>query len=77
MFWQFIGFGDPGSRQFDFLRRLDDLPVPGKRAVDNAGFFPAGADPRKVCDAELYDRLVGEFPAWLAAARERGIVRAG
>jgi hypothetical protein len=77
MFWQFIGFGDPGSRQFDFLRRLDDLPVPGKRAVDNAGFFPAGADPRRVSDAELYDRLVGEFPAWLAAARERGIVRAG
>ncbi|MEV5319788.1 VWA domain-containing protein [Streptomyces sp. NPDC052687] len=76
LFWQFIGFGDPGSRQFEFLRKLDDLPVPEKRVVDNAGFFHAGEDPRAVSDAELYDRLVGEFPQWLAAARERGIVRA-
>ncbi|MFJ8359610.1 vWA domain-containing protein [Streptomyces sp. NPDC093984] len=74
MFWQFIGFGDPGSKQFDFLRKLDELPVPQKRAVDNAGFFHAGTDPRTVPDAELYDRLVGEFPQWLAAARARGIV---
>ncbi|MGW2931269.1 vWA domain-containing protein [Streptomyces sp. NPDC055722] len=75
MFWQFIGFGDPDSKQFDFLRRLDELPVPQKRMVDNAGFFHAGSDPRKVSDAELYDRLVGEFPQWLAAARAQGIVR--
>ncbi|CBG73860.1 VWA domain-containing protein [Streptomyces sp. LBUM 1478] len=74
LFWQFIGFGDPRSKQFDFLRRLDDLAVPGKRVVDNAGFFHAGADPRTVSDAELYDRLVGEFPQWLAAARAEGIV---
>ncbi|MFJ3493960.1 vWA domain-containing protein [Streptomyces sp. NPDC086091] len=75
LFWQFIGFGDASSKQFDFLRRLDDLPVPGKRVVDNAGFFHAGADPRKVSDAQLYDRLLGEFPQWLVAARARGIVR--
>ncbi|MEV1055264.1 VWA domain-containing protein [Streptomyces sp. NPDC049887] len=75
MFWQFIGFGDPGSRQFEFLRRLDDLAVPAKRPVDNAGFFHAGQDPRKVPDAELYDRLLSEFPLWLANARELGIVR--
>ncbi|MET9733637.1 VWA domain-containing protein [Streptomyces sp. NPDC006458] len=76
LFWQFIGFGDPGSRQFDFLRKLDELDVPGKRDVDNAGFFHAGTDPRKVSDADLYDRLVSEFPQWLAAARARGIARA-
>ncbi|MFJ5994435.1 vWA domain-containing protein [Streptomyces sp. NPDC092370] len=75
LFWQFIGFGDPGGKQFDFLRRLDELAVPGKRIVDNAGFFHAGADPRKVADTELYDRLVGEFPKWLVAARAQGIVR--
>ncbi|WP_340380867.1 VWA domain-containing protein [Streptomyces sp. SS7] len=75
LFWQFVGFGDRGSRQFDFLRRLDELPVPGKRVVDNAGFFHAGPDPRRVSDAELYDRLVGEFPKWLVAARAAGIVR--
>ncbi|MFF9404438.1 vWA domain-containing protein [Streptomyces anandii] len=74
LFWQFIGFGDPHSRQFDFLRRLDELPVPGRRVVDNAGFFHAGRDPRAMPDAELYDRLVGEFPKWLVAARAQGIV---
>ncbi|MFF3330734.1 vWA domain-containing protein [Streptomyces sp. NPDC002888] len=76
LFWQFIGFGDPGSRQFEYLRKLDELSVPDKRAVDNAGFFHAGADPRKVSDGELYDQLVGEFPKWLVAARAQGIVRA-
>ncbi|WP_432120297.1 vWA domain-containing protein [Streptomyces sp. S1] len=75
LFWQFIGFGDPDSRQFDFLRRLDELDVPAKRPVDNAGFFHAGKDPDRVPDGELYDRLVSEFPVWLAAARARGIVR--
>jgi hypothetical protein len=75
LFWQFIGFGDPDSRQFDFLRKLDELAVPDRRVVDNAGFFHAGSDPRRVSDAELYDRLVGEFPKWLVAARGQGIVR--
>ncbi|MEU4085087.1 vWA domain-containing protein [Streptomyces aureus] len=74
MFWQFVGFGDRGSKQFDFLRKLDELAVPQKRVVDNAGFFHAGSDPRAVSDGELYDRLVAEFPQWLAAARARGIV---
>ncbi|MFF3019670.1 VWA domain-containing protein [Streptomyces sp. NPDC057939] len=76
LFWQFVGFGDTRSSQFDFLRRLDELPVPAKRVVDNAGYFHAGPDPRAVTDSELYDRLLGEFPAWLAAARAAGIVRA-
>ncbi|MEV5980221.1 VWA domain-containing protein [Streptomyces sp. NPDC052114] len=74
LFWQFIGFGDPASKQFDYLRRLDELAVPAERPVDNAGFFHAGTDPLAVPDERLYDQLVGEFPAWLAAARERGIV---
>ncbi|MGW5635050.1 vWA domain-containing protein [Streptomyces sp. NPDC003832] len=77
LFWQFIGFGDPNSKQFDYLRKLDELSVPDKRAVDNAGFFHAGQDPRKVSDADLYDRLVGEFPQWLAAARAQGILPPG
>ncbi|MDT0477746.1 vWA domain-containing protein [Streptomyces griseoviridis] len=76
MFWQFIGFGDRSSTQFDFLRKLDELPVPAKRVVDNAGFFHAGSDPSTMSDAELYDRLLGEFPDWLAAAGELGILAA-
>ncbi|MFE2825358.1 vWA domain-containing protein [Streptomyces sp. NPDC059271] len=74
LFWQFIGFGDPSSKQFEFLRRLDELAVPQKRAVDNAGFFHVGSDPRRMTDGELYDRLVAEFPQWLAAARAQGIL---
>lgn len=74
LFWQFVGFGDPDSRQFDFLRKLDELAVPDRRVVDNAGFFHAGRDPRKVSDADLYDRLVGEFPTWLSTARSQGII---
>ncbi|MFJ5259033.1 vWA domain-containing protein [Streptomyces sp. NPDC088387] len=77
LFWQFIGFGDPTNHQFDFLRRLDELAVPGLRVVDNAGFFPAGTDPMKLSDAELYDRLLGEFPEWLVAARGVGILPRG
>ncbi|MFF1517231.1 vWA domain-containing protein [Streptomyces sp. NPDC058305] len=74
LFWQFIGFGDPASKQFEFLRRLDELAVPQKRAVDNAGFFHVGSEPRKMTDGELYDRLVAEFPQWLAAARAQGVL---
>ncbi|MEU9729876.1 VWA domain-containing protein [Streptomyces sp. NPDC048002] len=77
LFWQFIGFGDPNSKQFDYLRKLDELSVPDKRPVDNAGFFHAGQDPRKVSDADLYDRLVSEFPQWLTAARAQGILPPG
>ncbi len=72
IFWQFIGFGSDGFR---FLRKLDDLPVPRKRAVDNAGFFPAGENPSAVPDAVLYDRLTEEFPQWLRAAGAAGILR--
>lgn len=73
LFWQFVGFGED---EFAFLRRLDELPVPSRRAVDNAGFFAVGADPRAVTDGALYDELTAEFPDWLQAARARGIVRA-
>ncbi len=77
IFWQFIGFGDPDSRQFDFLRKLDELPVPEKRPIDNAGFVHLGRDPRTVSDDELYDLLLTELPSWLVAARAQGIVPDG
>ncbi|MEU6767995.1 VWA domain-containing protein [Streptomyces sp. NPDC046853] len=73
LFWQFIGFGDPDDNEFRFLHKLDELPVPGKRIVDNAGFFHAGRDPRAMSDVALYDHLLQEFPDWLAAARAAGV----
>ncbi|GAA2786058.1 VWA domain-containing protein [Kitasatospora paracochleata] len=74
IYWQFVGFGDPRHAEFAFLRRLDELPVPARRLVDNAGFFPAGRDPRNVPDADLYDRLLDGFPEWLASLAGRGIL---
>ncbi|WP_242892608.1 vWA domain-containing protein [Actinomadura litoris] len=70
IFWQFIGFG---KDSFRFLRKLDDLAVPTKRAIDNAGFFAAGSNPSAIPDGELYDRLMDEYPTWLASARAAGI----
>ncbi|MFF7726050.1 VWA domain-containing protein [Streptomyces sp. NPDC008001] len=74
IFWQFVAFGDPEGKGFDFLRKLDDLPVPEKRVVDNAGFFHAGRDPKSLTDAQLYAELMVEFPEWLKEARAAGIV---
>ncbi|MEU8888224.1 VWA domain-containing protein [Streptomyces sp. NPDC048442] len=74
LFWQFVGFGNTRSSQFDFLRRLDELAVPAKRLVDNAGYFHAGENPSGMPDADLYDQLVGEFPAWLTEARAQGVL---
>lgn len=75
IFWQFVAFGNPDDSQFDFLRKLDDLPVPARRVVDNAGFFPAGDDPLALSDADLYQRLTGEFGSWITAATAAGVIR--
>ncbi|MUN38331.1 VWA domain-containing protein [Actinomadura litoris] len=72
IFWQFIGFGND---EFRFLHKLDDLPVPQKRMIDNAAFFPAGPEPRAIADDDLYHQLMTEFPSWLADARAAGIVK--
>lgn len=55
-------------------RRIDDLPVPHRRVVDNAGFFAAEPSPKTMSDADLYGQLLHEFPRWLTAARAAGIV---
>jgi len=60
VFWQFIGLG---RASYGILERLDDLTG---RAVDNTGFF-ALDDIDAVPDAELYDRIVHEFPDWVRA----------
>ncbi|MFK0288994.1 VWA domain-containing protein [Streptomyces sp. NPDC090442] len=75
IFWQFIGFGDPDAKGFDFLRKLDDLAIPEKRVVDNAGFFHAGRAPRSLSHEELYQQLMVEFPEWLTEARAAKVLK--
>ncbi|WP_367322025.1 VWA domain-containing protein [Streptomyces sp. HUAS ZL42] len=67
IFWQFVGLG---RSNYGVLERFDTLT--GRR-VDNVGFF-AVDDISTVPDPELYDRLLSEFPMWMAAARRAGIL---
>ncbi|HEV7723283.1 MAG TPA: VWA domain-containing protein, partial [Iamia sp.] len=66
-FWQFVGLG---KAKYGVLERLDEMPG---RVVDNVGFF-AVDDIDTIDDAELYRRLLGEFPDWLRAARAAGVL---
>ncbi|MBF4162662.1 VWA domain-containing protein [Nocardioides acrostichi] len=59
-FWQFVGLG---RSNYGVLERLDDL---GGRRVDNTGFF-ALDDIDRVADADLYERILSEFPSWVRA----------
>lgn len=67
IFWQFIGIG--GS-SYGALEKLDAL---AGRHIDNANFF-AIDDLRQISEAELYDRMMQEFPLWLKAARGKGMI---
>ncbi len=71
LFYFFVGFGDPYSYVFDFLKRLDNLTG---RKVDNAAFFPAGRDPQNLDVTELYDAIVTEYKKYLAEASAAGIL---
>lgn len=68
IFWQFVGLG---KADYGILRKLDKMRG---RVVDNADFF-ALDDIDSVTDAELYDRLLNEFPSWLKQVRAKGILR--
>ena len=67
IFWQFVGVG---NANYGVLRELDTVDG---RAVDNAGFFSVD-DLSKITDDDLYDRILSEFPAWLRAVRNQGIL---
>ena len=56
---------------FPFLQELDDM---GGRYVDNADFF-AVSDPVGIPDDQLFDLLMTEYPGWLRAARDGGLLR--
>lgn len=67
VFWQFIGIGDS---DFEVLKQLDTM---GGRLVDNASFFHLDRI-EEISDEQLYDQLLNEFPQWLKAAKEKGIL---
>lgn len=68
IFFQFMGLC---GRNYGVLEKLDTLEG---RIVDNASFF-ALDDLSDISDEELYSRLLNEFPLWLKAVRQKGILR--
>lgn len=69
IFWQFAGIG--GS-SYGPLKELDTMKG---RIVDNAGFFELDSIGSKT-EEEIYELLLSEFPIWLKAAKEKGILPA-
>ncbi|MGO4205420.1 VWA domain-containing protein [Rhodococcus sp. TAF43] len=67
IFWQFVGLGRIG---FGILEKFDTMKG---RLVDNVGFFSVNKID-KIPDAELYDRLLSEFPSWVTEARRHRII---
>ena len=67
IFWQFVGIG--GSK-YGILEELDDLEG---RVVDNCDFF-ALDDLHDVDAQTLYDKMLTEFPQWLNAVKNKGIL---
>ncbi|WP_329027091.1 VWA domain-containing protein [Streptomyces sp. NBC_00690] len=67
VFWQFVGLG---RSEYGILSRLDTMQ--GRR-VDNVGFFAVDRI-EDMPDTELYDRLLSEFPSWITAAGQAGVL---
>lgn len=67
IFWQFVGVSGSG---YGVLEELDNM---SGRYVDNADFF-ALDDFRRVPNEELYSRLLNEFPKWLQAIKNNGVL---
>ena len=74
IFWQFVGLGGAGffGRFLGTYGIFEKLSTLSGRYVDNANFF-ALDDFRKVDNAELYSRLLNEFPNWLKEAKAKRI----
>lgn len=68
LFWQFVGLG---KANYGILERFDTL---AGRAIDNSGFF-AVDDLDRITDAQLYERLLSEFPDWVRKAKAARILR--
>ena len=75
IFWQFVGIGGNGffGKILNNYGILEKLSTVSGRYVDNANFF-ALDDFRKVDNAELYSRLLNEFPIWLKEIKGKNII---
>ncbi len=82
IFWQFMAIGTPPEERkgffsrllgadFQFLQHLDTMR---NRFIDNANFFLV-RDPAEPSDEELIALMMAEYPAWLTAARVKGLLR--
>ena len=85
IFWQFMAIGKSNKSakkkggffssliqsDFSFLEQLDNLTG---RYLDNANFFSV-EDPLEVSDTELYDLLMTEYPGWVKAASQKGLIQ--
>lgn len=67
IFFQFVGIG---NACFNYLQKLDDME---DRYVDNADFFSIG-DINSLSDRELYDKLLNEFPSYLANPKVKDMI---
>lgn len=70
IFWQFIGVHEKLSR-FGFLNKLDTM---SNRTIDNVNFLHI-PDIEKMKDPDLYKALLKEFPQWINAAKQNGILK--
>lgn len=81
LFWQFMAIGPRKDKakgffsrllasDFTFLAHLDNLQG---RHIDNANFFQV-ENPAEPSDEEMYELLMGEYPHWLKAARDKGVL---
>ncbi|MCF3964811.1 VWA domain-containing protein, partial [Streptomyces fuscigenes] len=68
VFWQFVGLGHEAAGGV-----LPHLGTQESGRVANTGFLVL-EDVARTSDAELYDRLLSMFPAWLDSARRAGVV---
>jgi hypothetical protein len=59
-----------GRANYGILEKLDTMDG---RVVDNAGFF-ALDDIDAISDADLYERILSEFPDWVRAAQAAKII---
>ena len=67
VFWEFLSIG---SQKIRFLTELDEM---SGRTLDNANYSPVG-DVDKVDPDKLFEIVLGEYPGWLDAAEDAGIV---